>query len=100
MLSASDEVRFKALEDRISFLEELEEVAPPKLEKWYENIPEGGVIGFAIIRKDIRHLCVIKEHSPWLPYPFILKGGGGCDKFEPLTEQEKQTFKEFMDNAS
>jgi hypothetical protein len=92
MLSANDEERIKKLEDRISYLEELGEVMPPKAEKWYENIPEGGVLCFCWDKYE-SDKCVdrVTAYSDgW----FV--GGESWKEATPLTKQEIQVF---MDNA-
>ena len=96
MLSTNDEGRIKRLEDRISFLEDENNIAPPKAEKWYENIPEGGVIGIGEnSESDKRILSAVTSYNYPNGRPYYGQGYV-WEKFTPLTKQEIQVFK---DNA-
>ena len=97
MLSANDEERIKLLERAISALEVrigLKPIKSLREKKWYENIPDGGV------------LCWVKDEDgePFFRINVIFERNGDFYKSKhlayhyakPLTKQEIQVF---MDNA-
>lgn len=88
----ADKLYVKRLEQRILFLEGFTgAVAEPEKIKWYENIPEGGVLCWVSNNQDITAIT----------HTFMdVKKYGNCNKTyleaEPLTKQEIQVF---MDNT-
>ena len=87
MLSANDEKRIEKLENRITYLEELGEVMPPEFEKWYENIPDGGVLCW-FGEEAYKSICIV--------FPVTPNEDFNSANYKPLTKKEIQAF---IDNA-
>jgi len=59
--------------------------------KWYENIPEGGVLCWVS-----GNLQIVRAYDKAYEYGFMITEGHCCKNPTPLTKQETQVF---MDNA-